>query len=132
MPKAQTKASAKYNAKAYEEVKLRVSKGQKEQIQAYAKEHGESLNGYINRLITEDMGARLTKPEKDNAITSEKDIDISEIDLSVRAFNAAKRAGINTLNELTDYLSSDKCIFDKEGRLYQEFIRTIKESKQNN
>ncbi len=132
MPKAQTKASAKYNAKAYEEVKLRVSKGQKEQIQAYAKEHGESLNGYINRLITEDMGARLTKPEKDNAITSEKDIDISEIDLSVRAFNAAKRAGINTLNELTDYLSSDKCIFDKEGRLYQEFIRTIKEYKQNN
>ena len=132
MPKAQTKASAKYNAKAYEEVKLRVSKGQKEQIQAYAKEHGESLNGYINRLITEDMGAWLTKPEKDNAITSEKDIDISEIDLSVRAFNAAKRAGINTLNELTDYLSSDKCIFDKEGRLYQEFIRTIKEYKQNN
>ena len=132
MPKAQTKASAKYNAKAYEEIKLRVSKGQKEQIQAYAQEHGESLNGYINRLIAEDMGARLTKPEKDNAITSKKDTDISEIDLSVRAFNAAKRAGINTLNELTDYLSSDKCIFDKEGRLYQEFIRTIKEYKQNN
>ena len=65
MPKAQTKASAKYNAKAYEEIKLRVSKGQKEQIQAYAQEHGESLNGYINRLIAEDMGDKLTRPEKD-------------------------------------------------------------------
>lgn len=61
MPKAQTKASAKYNAKAYEEVKLRVSKGQKEQIQTYAQEHGESLNGYINRLIAEDMGDRLKR-----------------------------------------------------------------------
>lgn len=61
MPKAQTKASAKYNAKAYEEVKLRVSKGQKEQIQTYAQEHGESLNGYINRLIAENMGDRLKR-----------------------------------------------------------------------
>lgn len=66
MPKAQTKASAKYNAKAYEEVKLRVSKGQKEQIQAHAQANGESLNGYINRLIAEDMGDKLTRPEKDN------------------------------------------------------------------
>lgn len=130
--KAHSKASNKYNAKTYERLAVLVYKGQREQIQAYAKEHGESLNGYINRLIAEDMGSRLTKTEKDNAITSEKDTDISEIDLSVRAFNAAKRAGINTLNELTDYLSSDKCIFDKEGRLYQEFIRTIKEYKQNN
>ena len=61
MPKAQTKASAKYNAKAYEEVKLRVSKGQKEQIQAHAQANGESLNGYINRLIAEDMGDRLKR-----------------------------------------------------------------------
>jgi len=66
MPKAQTKASAKYNAKAYEEVKLRVSKGQKEQIQAHAQANGESLNGYINRLIAEDMGDKLTRPDKDN------------------------------------------------------------------
>lgn len=66
MPKAQTKASAKYNAKTYEEVKLRVSKGQKEQIQAHAQANGESLNGYINRLIAEDMGNKLTRPDKDN------------------------------------------------------------------
>lgn len=66
MPKAQTKASAKYNAKAYEEIKLRVSKGQKEQIQAHAQANGESLNGYINRLIAEDMGDKLTRPDKDN------------------------------------------------------------------
>lgn len=64
MPKPQTKASAKYNAKTYEEIKTRVLKGQKEQIQAYAEAHGMSLNGYINKLIADDMGEALTVPEK--------------------------------------------------------------------
>jgi len=51
----QTKASAKYNAKAYEEVKLRVKVGQKELIRAHAESKGMSLNGYINHLIEQDM-----------------------------------------------------------------------------
>ena len=55
MAKAQTKASAKYNAKAYQEIKLRVKMGQKEVIQAYAESKGYSLNGYINKLIEQDM-----------------------------------------------------------------------------
>ncbi len=55
MSKAQTRATAKYNAKAYEEIKLRVKNGQKEEITAHAKALGLSLNGYINRLIAEDM-----------------------------------------------------------------------------
>ena len=50
----------KYNAKAYDRVNLVVPKGQKEQIQEYAKELGMSLNGYINSLIKADMGDRLT------------------------------------------------------------------------
>lgn len=52
---SQTQASAKYNAKAYEEIKLRVKKGNKEKIKRYAAEHGESLNGFINRAIKETM-----------------------------------------------------------------------------
>lgn len=63
--KAANKANQKYQKKAYDRLAIRVYAGQAEQIQAYAQEHGESLNGYINRLIAEDMGARLTKPEKD-------------------------------------------------------------------
>lgn len=63
--KASNKASQKYNAKAYDRLAIRVYKGQAEQIQAYAQEHGESLNGYINRLIAEDMGEKLSKPSKD-------------------------------------------------------------------
>ena len=61
---AQNKASQKYNAKAYDRLAIRVYKGQADQIKAYAESHGESLNGYINRLIAQDMGEALTKPTK--------------------------------------------------------------------
>lgn len=61
---SQTEASAKYNAKAYEEIKLRVKKGQKEQIANYAESKGLSLNGYINKLIADDMGSALTVPKQ--------------------------------------------------------------------
>lgn len=64
MSKAQTKASNKYNAKAYDRIALQVKKGQKEQIAVYAAEKGMSLNGYINKLIADDMGAALTVPEQ--------------------------------------------------------------------
>lgn len=62
--KAHSIASNKYNAKAYDRLAIQVFKGQREQIKAYAESHGESLNGYINRLITQDMGEALTKPTK--------------------------------------------------------------------
>lgn len=52
---SQTQASAKYNAKAYEEIKLRVKKGEKNCIKSFAESKGMSLNGYINDLIKRDM-----------------------------------------------------------------------------
>lgn len=58
--KTSTASRNKYNAKAYDRLNLVVPKGQREQIQEYAKEHGMSLNGYINSLIKADMGDRLT------------------------------------------------------------------------
>ena len=38
-----------------DEIKLRVPKGKKERIQDYVSAKGESLNGFINRLIDEAM-----------------------------------------------------------------------------
>lgn len=55
MAKSQTKASAKYNAKTYEEIKLRVKTGEKDIIKAYAESKGMSLNGFINQAIKEAM-----------------------------------------------------------------------------
>lgn len=65
--KAHSIASNKYNAKAYDRLAIQVFKGQREQIKAYAESHGESLNGYINRLIAQDMGEALTKPQKQDS-----------------------------------------------------------------
>ena len=58
--KAQQKAVAKYNSKAYDRVELKVQKGSKADIQSHAEARSESLNGFINRAITETM-------ERDNA-----------------------------------------------------------------
>ena len=53
--KAQQKAQNKWIAKAYDRINLTVPKGQKERLQAHAEAHGESVNGFINRAITETM-----------------------------------------------------------------------------
>ena len=45
----------RYNAKAYDEIKVRVDKGHKVEIQAHAAALGESLNGFIGRAIDEAM-----------------------------------------------------------------------------
>lgn len=50
---AQRKAVAKYNAAKYEQIQIRVNKGAKSEIQAYAERNGESMNAFINRLIRE-------------------------------------------------------------------------------
>lgn len=65
---ARHRANEKYNAKAYEEIKVRVLKGQKEVIQSAARNKGESVNAYIVRAITERMerdrgdGSRIDGP----------------------------------------------------------------------
>ena len=61
---ARRKANEKYNAKAYDEIKVRVFKGGKEKVKAHAESRGESLNGFINRAINEAI-ERDTHPEGD-------------------------------------------------------------------
>lgn len=51
--KAQQKAVSKYMKANYDEIKVRVPKGQKDTIQAHAAARGESVNGFINRVISE-------------------------------------------------------------------------------
>ena len=53
--KAQQKATAKYLQNNYDEIKVRVSKGKKADLQFYASERGESLNGFVNRAIDETV-----------------------------------------------------------------------------
>lgn len=55
MGKTSTAVKAKYNAKAYDQLRVVVYKGEKDKIKAYAESIGKSLNGYINDLIVSDM-----------------------------------------------------------------------------
>ena len=55
MGKAATKAQNKYIAKAYDRINLVVPKGDKDKIKAHADTQGESVNGFINRAISETM-----------------------------------------------------------------------------
>ena len=49
--KAQQKAQNKWIAKAYDRINLTVPKGKKDILQEHAQSMGESVNGFINRAI---------------------------------------------------------------------------------
>ena len=55
LTEAQKKANAKYIAKAYDRIELKVKKGRKDLIKANAESKGESINGFVNRAINETM-----------------------------------------------------------------------------
>lgn len=49
--KAQQKATAKYEAKAYDKTLVRLPKGRLDAVRNHAAARGESVNGFINRAI---------------------------------------------------------------------------------
>ena len=84
MTPARRKANKKHDAKAYDKFLVRVYKGDKEKIQAFAATKGESLNGFVNRLIFEATGIKtigageaeeklkISLPSRNNAISFKK------------------------------------------------------------
>ena len=64
MGTAQTRAQNKYINKVYDRINLVVDKGNKDKIKAHAEKQNESLNGFVNRAISETM-------ERDNTKTTE-------------------------------------------------------------
>ncbi len=53
--KAQQKAVSKYMKKNYDEIKVRVKKGERDIIRAHAESNAESVNAFIKRAIKEAM-----------------------------------------------------------------------------
>ena len=53
--KAQQKAVTKYMKENYDEIKVRVPKGEKAIIKSHADARGESVNAFINRAIEETL-----------------------------------------------------------------------------
>ena len=76
MSKAQTRASNKYNAKAYDRLAIQVKKGKKSEIQAAAEKQGESLNAYVigaveRRMEAEGRSELSAKPTSETEETAE-------------------------------------------------------------
>ena len=55
VPKANQRAVAKYMKANYDDIKVRVPKGQREVIQTHAQAMGESTNAFIQRAIDETI-----------------------------------------------------------------------------
>lgn len=62
--KPSTAAKNRYNAKAYDSLRIVVKKGRKAEIQAHAEAMGESLNAFVGRAINEAMERDSSGPEK--------------------------------------------------------------------
>lgn len=70
--KAQQRAVSKYMKENYDEIKVRVEKGQKEAIKAHAEARGESVNGFVNRAISEAMERDNGAPAASEGLEKEK------------------------------------------------------------
>ena len=63
--KAQQKATAKYMKSNYDEIKIRVPKGEKAEIQLAAEKQGESLNAYVIGAIEKRIEQEIqTEPQE--------------------------------------------------------------------
>ena len=60
MTDAKRKANKRWNdenmVKKYDRLSILVPKGQKQAVEAHAKDKGESVNGLVNTLLRADMG----------------------------------------------------------------------------
>ena len=54
--KANQRAVAKYMKANYDELKSRIPKGRKRDVEAHAQSKGISINGLVNALLRADMG----------------------------------------------------------------------------
>lgn len=95
MGTARTRANNKWNAKAYDRINLTVPKGGKDAIKAHAESHGESVNGFINRAISE----------------------VTEMDNMHRAY---QRGLLRQLNQQKDALRSKN--YERVEKLLDELI----------
>ena len=54
--KSQQKAVNKYIKGNYDRLNILIPKGYKQIVEAYARGHGESINGLVNTLLRNEMG----------------------------------------------------------------------------
>lgn len=71
--KAQQRAVSRYMKENYDMYQIRMPKGQKDIIKAHAEARGESVNGFINRAISETMSRDKAPQRPQEAIAVQGD-----------------------------------------------------------
>lgn len=115
MGKTSSIVKDRYNAKVYDEIKVRVSKGRKAEIQAHAGEQGESVNGFIGRAIDEAI-ARDSKQPLEAVLKRE---NVSGIEVPSETEKIAKMATERTGEGIDAFITrAVKTQFQRDGVLY--------------
>jgi len=91
------------------------STGPKEAIALGAKILTEHLNIFVN-LTDEAQNAEIMVEKEEDQKEKVLEMTIEELDLSVRSYNCLKRAGINTVQELTQKTEEDMMKVRNLGR----------------
>lgn len=94
--KAQIKATAKYEAKAYDKTLIRLPKGRLDEIRAHIEPAGESLNGFIGRAINEAMERDSGTASKTAGKPTESAQGAGAVSLPSEALKAAQEAAERT------------------------------------
>ena len=56
MTKPTNAVKDRWNAKAYDDLRIRIPKGRKADVEAYAKAQGESVNALVNNFLRNAVG----------------------------------------------------------------------------
>lgn len=56
MSKPTNAVKDRWNAKAYDDLRIRIPKGRKTEVESYAQAQGESVNGLVNNFLRSTLG----------------------------------------------------------------------------
>ena len=101
MATKQTNWTRAYNEKAYDRLAITIPKGRKAAVEAFARAHGESVNGMVNRLVWAEMG--LSEDEWKHVPNELTAAAMEEAD---RITDDPNVKGFNSLDELSAELKS--------------------------
>lgn len=98
-----------------------------EAVSLAAKVMSEHLNTFIDLSERAKMAEVIVEKEEDESVKV-LELNIDELELSVRSFNCLKRAGINTVEELTNKTADDMMKVRNLGRKsLEEVLSKLKE-----
>lgn len=121
----------------YQSVKLKI--GEYEHLKKAVELSEEPMNTFLRTAIMQRVNEYVCDslppiaaeappaPEVSEEIPTapEDSKTVEELELSIRTYNAVKRAGCDTVGQLRVYMNSEKCIFSEGGRAYKEIAEAL-------